>query len=67
MKRAAFREVHAVLISTTPRPVAGCSGKRCYETKSVAARLAKQTRRQRDVRVGEYRCRNCHFWHIGEL
>lgn len=47
-------------------PLAGCKGKRCYESHPVAARMAKQTRRQHDVKVEGYKCPHCRFWHVGE-
>jgi len=55
---------HEHVVSDIPR--AGCGGKRCYETNVIAERMAKRTRRQRDVRVAAYKCRHCHFWHVGE-
>jgi hypothetical protein len=67
MRRAAYRGEREPIISAPRRIVAGCSGKRVYETKEVAERLAKRTRRDRNCRVSAYRCIHCHHWHIGEL
>lgn len=68
MKRDAHRRDRAPVVSKTWRIVAGCSGKRCYESKAVADRLAKLTRRNLEkFRGGAYRCTHCHAWHIGEL
>jgi hypothetical protein len=68
MRRDANRIPREAIVSHTRRIVAGCSGKRCYDTKHVADRLAKLTRRNREkFRGGAYRCPNCHAWHIGEL
>lgn len=67
MKRDAHRQPREAIVSHQRRIVAGCSGKRCYETKLVADRLAKRTRRNLEkFRGGAYRCSHCHSWHIGE-
>lgn len=67
MKRDAHRKPRDPLVSLTPRVVAGCSGKRCYESAHIAERLAKRMRRDLDKYRGDaYRCAHCHFWRIGE-
>lgn len=42
------------------------SGKRPYATWSTAARMARNTNRDRDsAHVQPYHCRSCHRFHVG--
>lgn len=43
---------------------AACAGKRKL-TFAEAVKTAKRIRRQREDQVTEYRCIDCHFWHVG--
>lgn len=68
MRRHANRQARLALVSQPRRVTAGCSGKRCYESAGEARRLAKNMRRNLDrCKVDAYRCKHCHFWHLGEV
>jgi hypothetical protein len=67
MRRATNRRPIEPVLSET-RGLISCSGKRCYESQPVAAKLAKRVRRSRDhERVEAYHCGHCKSWHIGSV
>ena len=66
MRRASHRQHREPVVAPGDWITPGCSGKRSYTDKATAERMAQRTRRQKECRVSEYRCKHCHLWHVGE-
>lgn len=64
MRRDTFKRPHTPVLSTADG-VPGCGGKRQYPDFAVASKMAERTRRQVEEAMSAYKCRHCHFWHVG--
>lgn len=50
---------------TSERFASGCYGKQGFASATLAQRVAKRARQNRDAKLQVYRCKFCHQWHIG--